>query len=109
MKYLLGLLALLSAAVAVAIPASRLDDGFPPLRFQSDAVVLVHFVSRPLPAVCGEIPKGYRLNGCVPVVGVHEAYLPNPCASEFAGQSFARYACHEMGHVNGWSADHPRP
>lgn len=29
--------------------------------------------------------------------------LPNPCQPRFAGESFAAVACHEKGHILGWS------
>lgn len=31
-------------------------------------------------------------------------YLPNPC--DFPRDDYARLMCHEMGHINGWSANH---
>jgi hypothetical protein len=109
MRFLLMLLlGLLMAAQAGATTGTRIDDGFPPVLYQGDAVLVVHLVSRPLPNICGPTPSGYQLNGCTPKVGEQEIWLPNPCSSEFAGQSFARWACHEMGHANGWPADHPR-
>lgn len=32
--------------------------------------------------------------------------LPNPCQPRFAGESYAALACHEKGHVLGWTAWH---
>jgi hypothetical protein len=108
-KYLLGLLALLVAVPLAATTGSLFDDGLPPKAYQGDAAILVHYVSRPLPeAPCGvHLGPGWILNGCA-LSGRMENYLPNPCSKEFAGQSFARYACHEKGHSLGWAADHPR-
>ena len=34
-------------------------------------------------------------------------YLPNPCEWPDAGR-YDQLACHELGHVNGWPADHPK-
>ena len=33
--------------------------------------------------------------------------LPNPCSFKRGGE-YADLMCHELGHVNGWSAKHPR-
>lgn len=33
--------------------------------------------------------------------------IPNPCAHK--EESYARLLCHELGHTNGWSVDHPNP
>jgi hypothetical protein len=32
-------------------------------------------------------------------------YVPNPCRW---GDGYATLMCHELGHVNGWSAEHER-
>lgn len=113
-RLLLALLGLFMATLALATPGSRFDDSMPPARYQQDATVTVHYTTRPLSEkACGIAkldPTQWVLNGCV----VHppgrvDTYLPNPCSTEFAGQSFARYACHEMGHYNGWPGTHPQP
>lgn len=33
--------------------------------------------------------------------------LPNPCL--YKDEPYARLACHELGHDNGWGPDHPDP
>lgn len=107
MKYLMGLLALLSAALAVAGTTSLIDDGYPPLRYQGEATMVVQYTDD-LEKACGvHLPKGYKLEACE--LPSKKNILPNPCADEFLGQSFARLACHEKGHALGWLGNHPRP
>jgi hypothetical protein len=106
----LGALAVAGCATAGLSTSSLMDDGYPPARFAGDGTNLVHYLQRPLPGTpcSSSVPAGYQLNGCR-LGGTNEVWLPNPCSKEFAGQSFARYACHELGHSNGWPPDHPRP
>ena len=65
------------------------------------------FLSR-VTAVCrGEPPAGKRIVACLQTLpdGSLRMVLPNPCA--FAeDERFARLACHELAHVNGWTGQH---
>ena len=87
MKPLIALIPLVLAAV-------------PPARFQGEASAYVHFV-HDVAATCPiKAPAGYTLKGCHQKLGKQSILiLPNPCA--YPGE-FARIACHEIGHVNGW-------
>jgi hypothetical protein len=72
----------------------------PPQRFQGNNVAVVNFtdervVQRMCPHVSGAI-------GCA--VG-NTIYVPNPCRW---GDAYATLMCHELGHTNGWSANHER-
>lgn len=109
-KRILGLLALLVALMAAPAGATSntyIDDGYPPVAYQGDTLgATVSFVSN-VNLFCGIKPApGFILEACQPAKVV---IMPNPCGDEFLGQSFARIMCHELGHLKGWPADHPRP
>lgn len=96
----------LVAASAAAGTTSWIDDGYPPARYEDDRTAFVQFVDKTqIESNCGKGDGGIVL-ACS--FGTR-LVLPNPCSPEFAGQSFARLACHEMGHANGWPGNHPRP
>jgi hypothetical protein len=84
------------------------NDAMPPQRFRGDGSAAVVFrspaeVDRFCRRLSGQSPCGYRFEACA--YGRH-MMLPNPCDPSFAGQSFARTACHELGHISGWPATH---
>ena len=89
----------------VILAASTVSSAAPPVQYQGEASAYVHFV-RNVPATCPfKAPEGYtvkgwhqRLNGQSIII------LPHPCA--YPAEEFARIACHEIGHVNGWSGMH---
>ena len=110
MKYLMGLLALLVAACAVAATTSMVDSGYPPPKYQHDGIAAVTFFvgQKKINSICGEAGPGYQTQACA-FSGDRKLVLPNACDAEFEGQSFARLVCHEMGHLNGWPGNHPRP
>jgi len=104
-------MALLMAVPLLAASGSLIDSGYPPMRYQHDATAAaVRFSSDQdyIDRVCGKSPKGFVTLACT-LQDKRQEVLPNPCAEEFAGQSFARTACHELGHLNGWPGNHPRP
>ena len=108
---------LIAAALACAkdpppLPAgltkdsTYVSDAMPPERFRGNASASVIFRSP------GEVDRR-----CAPKVRMCGArylacsrgrymVLPNPCDPSFAGEAFARLACHELGHVNFWPATH---
>jgi hypothetical protein len=72
----------------------------PPTRYQGDAVAGVVFTTEGgVQAMCPGVryAVGCTVGGTI--------YLPNPCRWRDA---YATLACHELGHVNGWSAFHER-
>lgn len=100
MKALLAL-----AAVASFWGAATAFDGMPPAKYQGNLLVSVQFADwNQIGPLCGYPEVNGRYEGCS-LPG--HMVLPNPCDPEFAGQSFARLACHEKGHELGWPADHP--
>lgn len=112
MKYVFAFLALLFLFAAAAVATTNLmDDGYPPARYQHDGTAsLTMFVGqKTVNTVCGEAPRGWRTMACAFPDTDRKMVLPNPCSAEFAGESFARLACHELGHLNGWPGNHPRP
>lgn len=102
---------ILGAALSAALgTTSMTDSGYPPARYQGDAAAdATTFLTSQdaINLLCGKAPAGYHTLACVKD-DVH-LVLPNACKPEFAGQSYARITCHEMGHLNGWPSDHPRP
>lgn len=100
--------AAVAAALLLAAPASA-DVGFPPSQYQSDGGAVTLYVSQTsLYRLCGVKPaEGMRLYGCVRRDRM--MVLLNPCGPEFSSEVYARIACHELGHTNGWPGNHPRP
>lgn len=101
-------LAVTIAAVLCAAPASgnRWSDAIPPERFQSDNIATVIMV-RDVRAFCRtDVPDGYRILACTVSMGGRKVIvMPNPCLLART-EWFARIQCHELSHVNGWSANH---
>jgi hypothetical protein len=73
----------------------------PPAEFQKNNGAQVEFVSDfRLVEVC----KNARAVACSGMVGdEHVIWVQNPCK---VGGYYAAVLCHELGHVNGWPADH---
>lgn len=95
---------------ALAESGSVYDDGMPPVAYQDDAIVpILAYAGNPADRelLCdADVPDNMVLLGCVLPNGA--TVLPNPCSAEYAGESFAIIACHELGHSNGWPGTHPR-
>lgn len=80
------------------------SDATPPIRFQNSRYgVSINFVDDVTdPQACGDAGPGHVFIACRrPGEGV---FMPNPCA--FDDQRYAHVMCHELAHVNGWSAYH---
>jgi hypothetical protein len=77
----------------------------PPLRFRGDTDARVHFAEpSELYALCGvKLEVGKVLLGCARYTPV-QLFLSNPCLS--LEQLYAKEACHELGHLNGWTERH---
>lgn len=101
-----SLVALAVAAAAPIYPVTPVYDGMPPPRLRDP-------LSKPLRVVYGHLeacgtPKvpnhpQARFAACTRRGGV--IYLPNPC--DYGDrEEFARLACHEQAHREGWGADH---
>jgi hypothetical protein len=70
--------------------------------WQKDNIAVVAFVSNPGEAcanLLGGIPDPSVL-ACVDDIGGKKIILPNPCLIK--DEHYARIACHELGHTNGW-------
>lgn len=79
--------------------------GMPPHRFQGDGASVVIFASD-VTRYCGPAPAGYVKLGCQGTKdGVPIIVLPNPCIVGDR-EAFARIACHEGAHRNGWGGNH---
>lgn len=86
-------------------------DRLPPERFQHDTYATTFFVGMPtLEALCSgnSAPASVVVVGCTRTMnsGAQIIVLPNPC---LLGKEdyYAQIVCHEMGHTEGWPADHP--
>ena len=103
----LGVVMLFGCAI-LASPAlgqrqSLIDDERPPVRFTGDNATTVAFVNSSLiDRLCGMAPLGFKTLACT---GERVMVLPNPCAYPDE-DAYAHLACHELGHVNLWPADH---
>lgn len=90
-------------------PSSKIDNGWPPMRFRGDVVLdSVEFLTpAKIPARCGVKKSGQIVEACAYMRsnGKHTVILPNPCKAP-AADDWARLTCHEIGHLNGWPADH---
>lgn len=102
-------LTLLSAALLLAAcdGTSEVNGGKPPVRFRHDATLKVTYATD-VQAACHKAGlreiAGTVVNACAILTGPDpRVILPNPCA---ASGAHARAACHELGHANGWPADH---
>lgn len=100
----LGVVALGSLSLGAATPpkSTLVDSGFPPVRYQGEAAAAVYFLDD-VSVACGKAAPGYTILACAQGVNIA---LPNPCKPEFRGEVFARIACHELGHRNGWNRYH---
>jgi hypothetical protein len=96
---MIGLLLLASAWG----PGTVNFDGWPPRRFRQDSAAQVSFVQPSL--------VGYACRDPDPLLEACQwddrIVLPNPCTFP-ATDDYARLACHELAHRNGWPVDHPR-
>jgi hypothetical protein len=105
------LLLILAAALTATVGTSSLyDNGYPPQRYQHDgsAAATLFTNQTNVDNLCGKAPKGKITVACVDQDD-RTLVLPNPCGAGWAGDAYAKTACHELGHLNGWPADHPRP
>lgn len=75
----------------------------PPNRYRDDIRVQVRFTES-AQAMCGIIKAPAGSIACAPVGG-DLIIAPNPCAWR---DPYAKLMCHEIGHANGWGAEHPR-
>lgn len=103
------MLIVLSAVPAGAKTGTYVDDGYPPKNLQGDLMMngVVEFL-HDVQIGCGKADPGTILEACS-IESAPKLVLPNPCDPKFAGQSFARLTCHELGHLHGWPGNHPRP
>lgn len=64
------------------------------------------FFTNDVESLCGVNPP-YRILACHKRIGgTSYIVLPNPCPHGAAGEYFARLACHEAGHAQGWTGLH---
>ena len=97
------------AAAALATNAATFNDGRPPERFTQGATVSVEFrdqagIDVECQALFGQPPAGAKTNACF--TG-RKVIMPNPCSFPKT-DTYAHLLCHELGHVNGWTAAHQK-
>lgn len=116
------LVAFMCAAMALGLPGiaviatdtrpviqrGTVNSDMPPVRFQDNNVAVVQFTDQAgIHKYCGTPEPGFQIIACRRQAenGASVLFMPNPCLT--GGLEFyAKIACHELGHVNGWSADH---
>lgn len=95
---------LLSLMLAACQPGRQASE--PPARYQGAAFALAQFAdTATVLRVCGGSAHeaGVMVEACVRNSVI---IAPNPC--QWPGSdTYAQLLCHEMGHVNGWPANHP--
>lgn len=99
------LLAILSLVVETSDLLGSPNIPQPPVRFQGDNTVIVTFAK---PSLLQELcrqradPRNPELIACADILPP-SAHLPNPCG---INEHYAKVACHELGHANGWTREH---
>lgn len=81
-------------------------DGPPPARYQHDTWARIHFASpAKVTRICSDRkpPKGWYVDACQ-IGDSFDLWLANPCPIH---EEYAQTLCHELGHIEGWSANHP--
>lgn len=87
--------------------ATWYNTGSPPYRYQGDVKVTIYFEQ---PNKINRDGQGGQV-GCTGAVFAYSLqdkntiHLPNPCTYP-ASDAYARLACHEMAHINGWPGYH---
>jgi len=94
--------------ILVTAMAGIVSDDMPPKRFQQDGYATVFYLApTSVDEVCrngqGDFP--WNILGCTDMQN-RATVLPNPCLYGDR-EEYARLACHELGHANGWPRDHP--
>lgn len=96
--------ALIIGGVWLAMPrAGGFSPDLPPKQYQGGARMKVHFTDH-AQSLCGIVKAAKGSIACAGV-GSDWAIMPNPCTWR---DPYARMMCHELGHSNGWAAEHPR-
>lgn len=104
-------LGLLSASCKPHVYASdNINSGPPPRNMRGDAVATKVTFSSDVEGDCYKAGLRFVLganpNACSVIgSGRKELIVSNPCKDR---GKYAATLCHEMGHLNGWSADHSR-
>lgn len=85
-------------------------DGWPPERFEADMnrvpVTFSSSVGAACEAVGLEQTESTITKGCSVSGGRNYGIIvSNPCKEK---GSYAKLLCHELAHMNGWPADHPK-
>lgn len=105
-------LTILLAVAAPFGPGTVNYDGWPPARYDAHAIVKVRFadpsdINGPF---CGKAAAGMQTLACAAFDNTSGEWiitLPEPCSYP-QSDNYARLACHEKGHANGWPGNHPK-
>ena len=94
------------AALAVSVALANFD--VPPKRFQGEVVVtLVTFAPDRIGSYCHEWGVDRAdASGCY-IAPLNAIAMINPCKASAPGY-IGHLLCHEIGHAEGWPAEHPR-
>lgn len=105
LKLLLAGVMMLAVNPALPPNSTPYSSSAPPMRYRGDNAPGTLFVSDVAP-YCGPSDPGHRIIACsgdkngTPII-----VLPNPCPLADV-EVYARIACHELGHRNGWPPLH---
>jgi hypothetical protein len=100
--------ALIAGDTPPIVQGGTVNSDMPPIRFQGNNISVVHFTDQDgIHKYCGKPEKGYTMVACRRQTneGVSVLFMPNPCPTGGL-EWYAKIACHELGHVNGWSGNH---
>lgn len=93
----------------IAMLLTTLSLGVAPLpqpKYMGNKIVIVKFVDDAnTKKNCGVASEGH----IVACSGIGQDWMILPNACQFKDDPYARVVCHELGHSNGWPANHPNP
>tara|TARA_R110000772_G_scaffold89304_2_gene185111 strand:+ start:8803 stop:9123 length:321 start_codon:yes stop_codon:yes gene_type:complete len=103
-----ALAALLPLVLVSASPvAGVVYSGTPPVQYWGQGAAFTVYANDVNEFCPVAVRPGAVLLGChYERDGLSIIVLPNPCVLAKT-ELFARLACHEKGHLNGWPGDHP--
>lgn len=99
-------LAVLCIVLAIALGKKEVggfNPDLPPKQYRGDATLKVDF-TRHASTLCSIVKAEPGSIACAGI-GSDWAIMPNPCGWS---DPYARMMCHEIGHANGWGAEHGR-
>lgn len=109
MRALAALLILPILTSAAPPAAGPVYSGIPPERYWGEGASIVIMANNVYDYCPIEPRPNTILLGChfKTDEGLSIIVTPNPCFFDMEADLYARIACHEKGHANGWEGHHP--